>query len=485
MPKTKKQKKKNINTISIVIFSIYLIISVVLVGIVTNLKVLPIKYFIPLLIIYLIITGVFGFISINKKFKKWLKIFIDVLSVLFIGIYGFCLYYLQSTLNFMGNIKADDYQTEEYYVIVKEESEYENIKDLDNEKMATYKSELDNYEEALDQLNKEVQTIEKEYESYIEASEALMDDEVEAVFLSSAYKSIVEDQIQNFENDTKILYTISIKVENTAAEVTQKDVTNEPFNIYISGIDVFGDISLVARSDVNMIVTVNPKTHKVLLTSIPRDYYVRLHGTTGYKDKLTHAGIYGINMSITTLEDLFDIDIDYYVRANFSTVIKLVDAIGGIDIVSDATFTAAADSKCRFKYGTNTVDGACALAYSRERYAYLEGDRHRVQNQQDVLKAILNKTLSSTTLITRYTKILESLGNSFQTNMPTEDIYKLVNKQIESMPNWNIEQYSVNGFDSHNFTYSYPSGKLYVMEPDIQTVSEAQNKIKILMEKAE
>lgn len=388
--------------------------------------------------------------------------------------FSFILYYLNTTMNFMDKIKSERYQTENYYVVVLKNSDYENIKDI--KELGVNKLRNDSYDEALDKLEKKANFDLLEYKDIIKLGKDLLNDRIEALFISESYLSIIKDELKNFETNTKIIETISMKVKN---KLENKDVkvTEESFNIYISGIDVYGDISSISRSDVNMIVTVNPKTHKILLTSIPRDYYVRLHGTTGYKDKLTHAGLYGINMSINTLEDLFEIDINYYVRVNFTTVIGLVDAIGGIDVYSDQTLTAHTNKNCKYVKGMNHLDGKCALAFSRERYAYQSGDRHRVQNQQAVLTAILKKALSSKTLIMKYTNILNTLGDSFQTNVPSNQIYDLINMQLDEMPSWEIEQISLNGRDSRNYTYSYPSGLLYVMEPDLDTINMAISKI--------
>ncbi|MDD3453485.1 MAG: LCP family protein [Bacilli bacterium] len=478
--KEKKSKKRIITIISKIIYSLLVILSVLAVGIILSLKILPLKYVIPGMIVIFILFSIMGYFIFKVKFKSWIRIIIDIISLILIAGISFGLYYLNQTLNFMDKIKADDYQIEEYYVLVLDDSKYKDLEDIKDEKLGTYPStELDNYTEALDTLSNKVITEEKEYDNYMKTSQALLDNDVEAILLSSAYKTIVDEELEDFENNVRILYTISIKVktETTTEEV---DVTNDSFNIYISGIDIYGDISLVSRSDVNMIVSVNPTTNKILLTSIPRDYYVQLHGTTGYKDKLTHAGIYGIDMSINTIEDLLDIDIDYYVRVNFTTLISLVDAIGGIDIYSDTAFTAWTNPSCTYKVGTNYLDGKCALAFARERKAYSTGDRHRVQNQQDVLKAILTKALSSKTLITKYTAILKSLGYSFQTSIPSDKIYELINNQLNTMPSWNIEQISLNGSDSHAYTYSYRSQKLYVMEPDYKTVAAAQTAIKAI-----
>jgi hypothetical protein len=183
------------------------------------------------------------------------------------------------------------------------------------------------------------------------------------------------------------------------------------------------------------------------------------------------------------IRDLFEIDIDYYVRVNFTTLINLVDAIGGIDVYSDAAFTAWTDHNCHYRVGTMHLNGKCALAFARERMAYLEGDRHRVKNQQDIIAAIMKKTLSSSTLINKYTDILESLGDSFQTNFPEKKIYELINIQLSKMPSWKLETNSVNGTDSENGTYTFGSQKLYVMEPDMKTVEDAKVKINKIMKK--
>lgn len=473
---SKKKKNNKINLFSKLIFIIYLIISIITLGIVLTLKILPTKYMLIGLSIYGLITLIFGFLLVNNNIKKQIKIIVNIICIISIITFILVFNYLNKTLNFMDKILDNEYQTEEYYVLVLEQSSYKNIEQVTNLEMGIYNGG-ENYQKALDELDKKIDFKQKKYENYVEAASALLEEEQEFILINASYKLILEEQLKEFKENVKILDTITIKIKNEST-TENVDVTKESFSIYISGIDIYGDISLVSRSDVNMIATINPKTHEVLLTSIPRDYYVKLHDTIGYKDKLTHAGLYGINMSMTTLEDLFGIDIDYYVRVNFTTLINLVDAIGGINVYSDKTFTAYTNPSCKYVKGNNTLNGKCALAFSRERYAYEEGDRHRVQNQQDVLKAILNKALSSKTLITKYTSILESLGSSFQTNIPKDNIYSLVNMQLDEMPDWNIESISVNGSDSYNYTYSYSASKLYVMEPNMKTVATATAKIK-------
>lgn len=477
MKKNKRRKRKNkkpITIISSIIYIVLLIISIILLSIIIKLNIIPLKYLIIPIICYTIILLGLGIVSIRKKFKIWFKIFVDIISIIIIAVFSLILYYLNTTLHFMDQIQAEEYQIESYYILVHKDSEIKELEDIKT--LGILEKRDDKYNEALTKLNNEKEYENKEYKSYIELGNALIEKEVESILMTASYKDIVSEVIENFNDNIKNIYTVELKSE-TVIEVNEKDVTDEPFSIYISGIDIYGDISSVSRSDVNMIMTVNPSTHNILLTSIPRDYYVRLHGTTGYKDKLTHAGLYGINMSIETIEDLLDEDIGYYIRVNFTTLINLVDAIGGIDIYSDTAFRAWTDRSCYYKVGNMHLDGKCALAYARERYAYSDGDRHRVRNQQDVISAIMKKALSSRVLITKYTNILESMGDSFQTNIPSESIYELINKQLESMPSWNFDTYSLNGFDSSNGTYTFGNQRLYVMEPDENTIIEARNKI--------
>lgn len=476
----KGNKKKCITIISVIIFIILLLMTIGLFGIVISLGILPLKYLIPMIIAFGLIYFGMAKPIFDKKVRIWVKVFMDIIFVLLIVICIFVYYYLNSTLHFMDKIKADKYQIENYYVIVNNKS---NITDLNDINVLGIYNTIDKkYNEALKKLSNERTYVEDKYNNYIDLGNALIKQEVDAILMSASYKDIVSEMIENFDNNVKIIHTIEMQSENSI-DASKLNVARDPFNIYISGIDIYGDINMVSRSDVNMIMTINPKTHKILLTSIPRDYYVQLHGTIGSRDKLTHAGLYGIDMSIETIEDILDEEIDYYIRVNFTTLISLVDAIGGIDVYSDTSFRAYTDSSCYYNVGMVHLDGKCALAFARERMVYIDGDRHRVKNQQDVISAIMKKALSSKTLITKYTNILESMGNSFQTNIPTESIYSLINKQLDSMPNWNFDTYSLNGFDSTNGTYTFGDQQLYVMEPDMSTVEFARNKIDFVMGK--
>ena len=418
------------------------------------------------IIMFIIIVGLFKFK--NKILKILLGIICFMLSI--INCAG--IYYLNSTLSFIDNIGNNKEEYNYYYIMSLKSSNYENISDLKNKIIGKTES-LE--KEAIEKLK--IDYKEKVYENAEGLLNNLYDKKIDAIFISDVEAYMLEEEVSDFTVMTKIIHTIKIKKQEEVIEQVSKDVSKEPFIAYISGIDTNGSISKVSRSDVNIVVTVNPSTYQVLLTTIPRDYYVQLHGTTGTKDKLTHAGIYGINMSITTIEDLLGVDISYYARVNFDTVTHLVNQIGGVDIYSDQNLKF-----CNIKQGYNHLDGACALRFARERKSYKTGDRHRGENQEEVIKAIINKVQNTPSLLTKYNSILSNLEGDFETNASNEMIKSLIKLQIKEMPKWIVKTSNLDGFDSHNYTYSGGRNKLYVMEPDMTTVENTKIIINSILE---
>ena len=260
------------------------------------------------------------------------------------------------------------------------------------------------------------------------------------------------------------------------------DVTTDAFNIYVSGIDTEGSITNVSRSDVNMIMTVNPSTRKILLTSIPRDYHVVLSSFGAY-DKLTHSGIYGIDETTSTVGDLLDIKIHHYVKVNFTTVRKLVDALGGIEVISEYDFTAGPGY--HYNQGSNYLNGDEALYFARERYSFASGDNQRVKNQQAVISGILNKVTSSPAILTQYSSILAALEDNLAISLPQKEMSALVKMQLEDMRGWDIETISLTGSGASAETYSMPGMLLYVMEPNQASVDAAKAAIADVMNGAE
>ena len=264
------------------------------------------------------------------------------------------------------------------------------------------------------------------------------------------------------------------------------DVTTTPFIVYISGSDSREGIDNPdALSDVNIVVVVNPQTDKILLASIPRDTYVQLHGTTGLRDKLTHAGRYGIEMSKTTLEDFLNITIDYTVKVSFDTVVRVVDQLGGIEIYSDIAMRLNAENKakpggvCYYSVGTQVVDGVCALRFARERKSYGTGDLHRGANQQEILTSIIEKLTSSSEYLLRLPTILEIAADSFETSFTREEITNFLKWQLAEGTKWQIESIALDGEGTLLPTYTMgPDDPRYVMIANEESLASIKDKIR-------
>lgn len=470
-------KKINFNKI---FFMIMIFLMVFFVGFLFYANIIPFKYMILVisLMALWIIALFFLLIFKTKRGKnKKRKATGYVISGLLIILMALVFYYVNVTLGFFKGFGDNRYKEENYLVLVLQDSSFQSLADLSS--IGYTSNELSNIDQALTKLNEETTIENIKYDDTTEMFTDLINQEIDSVLIEESSMAIIYEEHKDYEGLFRIIDTIKIK---TQIEITKEtDVTNETFTVYISGIDSYGSIATVSRSDVNMVATINPKTKQVLLVSIPRDYYVQLRGTTGYKDKLTHAGIYGIETSVGTLEDLLATDINYYFRVNFTSLEKIVDALGGIDVYSKYSFTSskASGGTYYFSQGYNHMNGNQALAFSRERKnlpSSAGGDRGRGENQQAVIDGIIRKAISPA-IITSYSKILNSLKDSFQTNMTDNDIQKLIKMQLNDMASWNITSYSLNGYDGYEPVYSSPNSKPYVMIPYEDTVTEAQNLI--------
>lgn len=470
-------KKKNKSKMSFMKYlSIFLlIVSVLILVLVYFINVLPIDYFIVLLVLVLLIDLVVIKLLLCKGIIR--NVIGVLLSIILIIFMVFGITYELNTIDFLKQLGFNTYKEENFNILVLNDSEYNSLKDL-NSKIIGH---LDNnYHVGLD---KTIKKIEKEinFDSKIlvdinELVDSLINGEVDAIILEDAQISMLKEDNNNLFDKFKILEIFNIETE-IKNEKENIDVINDSYNILITGVDTYGNITKVSRSDVNMVISINPKDNKILLTSIPRDYYVYLSNFSSY-DKLTHAGIYGIETSIMAIEDLLDIDINYYVKVNFTTLIDIVDLLDGIQVTSKYEFTSI--DGYHYNKGINYLNGEEALSFARERKAFSEGDRIRIENQQLVLKAIINKLLSSK-IITNYNDLLKALNNKFLTNMKDEELTKLIKWQIDGMYNWDILNISLNGTDSYQYTYSYQKQLLYVMLPDEESVNTAKEKINSIM----
>ncbi|MDD3341516.1 MAG: LCP family protein [Bacilli bacterium] len=464
---------KNANKILVILFGIC---TIIFLGTVGYIQILPSKYLYPLIIGEMLLLLLLLFLTFKKNTNKIISSCTSIVLLAFLTITVVGEVYVYKTYYFLDKLNNKTEETNTYYIVALKENTASKIEDVKDKQIVIYTKQDDTLEKARTALKEMISFKEKEYIDIQKMTSDLLNKKEDFILLKESHKSILEETNTEFKDKTKVIYTFSIK---TKIEQTSQDKLNplkEPFNIFISGIDVYGDIMTKSQGDVNIVITVNPNTYEILLTVVPRDYYVKLHGIEGSKDKLTHAAYYGIDMSVKTVEDLLETHIPYYIRVNFDTVIKLVDQIGGIDIYSDTSFKAFTNRKVYIKKGNNHLNGTEALAFSRERMTYASGDRHRGQNQQVVLSAIIKKISTSPSLLTKYNSILQTLENSFQTNIETNTMTSYINKQLDTMPSWTIKTYNLNGSDSHNMTYSLGIVR-YVMEPNIQTVEQAKGYI--------
>lgn len=471
---SKKNSKlsKSLKDLRTYFFGALVLLSVILLIQLFMVQVVPMKFLIPLILVLALCIGLLWFLQYGKKVSKLNKILGKVLIVIISALLVVGNLYLFKATSTLDKITGEGIETNAISVIVLKDSKATELDDLKNE-MFGYNNEADkeNTIATVEDINKKLDSSVKTttYIDYNSLAKSLYDKESGAIIMNEAYRGLLEEKYPNFDSETKVIYQheIEVKVENIGKAV---NVTTESFNIMISGIDTYGPVNTRSRSDVNMIATVNPTTKTIVLTSIPRDFYLPQVCQGGQKDKLTHTGIFGVDCTIKTVEQEFGIDINYYARVNFTSLINIVDALGGITVNSPFSFTASSGDV--FTAGDVYLDGARALAFSRERYSFADGDRERGRNQMRVLTGIISKA-TSPAIITNYNSVMNAVGGSFQTNMESSDITALIKMQLNNMSGWNIVQQSVTGEGSS--LYSPANGfNSYMMVPDESSVTTAK-----------
>lgn len=472
MTTKKKKKVLKINIFGLILSLMLIAISISLIVFSQMFDIIPNNYY-NLFLAFLIISNILLFILLILKFKnkflKVLKILAYIITIILIIIYSVGIVYLNKTRHLFENISIIKEEVTNYYIVVLDTSNYQEPSDLYEKSLAYYETTS---KEVLDSIKLSLTYV--PISDVTKLKDKLYNKEVDAILISDIIKNKFEDEDEDFTSNTRILKTIEItkQIEDITKRVSIK---NTPFNVLISGIDTYGDISQTSRNDVNIVATVNPNTNEILLTSIPRDYYVKLHGTEGYNDKLTHASYYGINMAVTTIEDILDIDINYYVKVNFTTVVDLVNEIGGVDVYADQAINKWKD--CPIKEGYNHLNGNCALKFSRERHSYIDGDRHRGRNQQEVIKAIFTKLTSGSTILTEYTNIINVLDGKFATNIDMNEVTDFIKYELNDLKDYTIINTQLDGYGSMGPTYSYPYQDLWIMIPYEDTITNAKNLI--------
>lgn len=458
--------------LSLVFLIVQFLISAALVGVAFYVGFIPLKYIVALIVLCLFLLAYEVFSQMTDKTYIVGRVLCALICFFYIG--GG--YYCANTYSAIDEMAGQQVKVDEISCIVLKDDPAQSIYDTKDYTFGILAAnDRENTNKALAEvqaaIGKEPATI--EYQDNDTLIDALYAKDVKVIVINEANRSPIEEYYKTFSDDTRVLNTH--KVETVIQEDEKlDDITKTPFNVYLSGIDVYGSIKATSRSDVNVIVTVNPNTKQILLTSTPRDYYVPLTVSNGIPDKLTHAGIHGVDCSIGTLENLYGIDIDYYVRVNFTSVRKIVDLLGGVKVYSDYDFTS--DWGPSFKKGYNQVNGKQALAFCRERHHFANGDYQRGRDHQHMIEAILNKAMSPD-ILPNYADLLKTASKNFQTNMSTKEITALAKMQLNDMSQWTIKYANAAGQGASKTTYSYQSRKLYVCVPDYNSVAKITKRI--------
>lgn len=430
-----------------------------------------------------IVVVLITLILCKSKLKQWIKNIISIFTLLIMVLEIFLIFFAPQTLKFISSLTDTGYRVETFGVYVIKD-EYNSLSDLKDKSIDTLKYDDDkNINEVKSKIKKEIDFNTSEFDTISDLLNSLNKDKSDAIILETSYEDIIKEEYPDIYGRLKRIYTTDV-VNMIKTLKSDKDITKEPFLVYISGIDTSGNVASSARSDVNIILAVNPNTKKIVMVNTPRDYYITLH-TKNKKDKLTHAGIYGVEESLKTLSDLYDEQIDYYVRINFTSFVKIVDTLGGITVNVPGSFCEQ-DSKrshaneiCLSK-GTQTLNGEQALALARNRHAFQEGDRARGEHQMLILESIINKALSPN-IITKYSSILNALKGRVTTNMTGNEMINFAKKQIKDKSSYTFKSVSVTGKDSKGTCYSAGNATAYVMEPDKDTVDNAIKEINSLV----
>ena len=452
---------------------IQLICSLTLFGVLWTSGMIPMKYLAVMgVVLFLLLAVSFGLQFVkNKAYIGGI-----VISIIVCISTVFALFWLLKTDNAMRKVGGATYKTDNMIVVVKKEDAAVELKDAENYRFGKQiVSDRDNTDLMIQKINDTVgrEINVTDYATVQELGQALLNGEVEAAIYNQAFEGILDELIEGYSDQVKILYQYGIdtKIEGESSDQIKNQDT---FSLYISGIDVSGPITMTSRSDVNIVVTVNTKTKQILLTTTPRDYYVPIPDISGeQRDKLTHAGIYGVDASMSTLESIYGIDISYYAKVNFTSLIKIVDILGGVDVNSEYAFSAGGYT---FNEGLNHLNGAAALAFSRERHSFAAGDNQRGRNQEAVLTAMLRKAMSPA-ILKNANQLLTEVSDSVETNMTSEEMAELIQMQLNDGAEWNIVSTNAIGQGGKEACFSSGSQLLYVMWPDEASVASIKQKM--------
>lgn len=468
--------------------AILLVCGIMLISRVMKLNVLTTPYMVILIASVIVVTGVIAFL------QKWMVpgIITKIIAIAMSVIMVIGSRYLGATSKALDKMSGMKTQIDNVCVYVLKDSTYESLDDLKDATFGISQTiDRTNTDKALDMIVSEIKTslVPKEYQGAMQLIDALYNKEVDAIVLNSSFLSVFEgvDNYSDVEDRIRSVWSAEIKtdiVDNNNNNNNNEEPTSDPydqyknflyggddvFTLYVSGIDTNGSPMVNRNSDVNILITVNTKTRQILMINTPRDFYVPLSISNGVKDKLTHAGCYGIQVSVDTLEMLYGVNIDDYIKINFTGFVDVINQLGGVNVYSDYDFTAISGN--HYNKGYNQLTGEEALHFARERHAFGSGDRQRGKNQMAVIKAIIDKCTSSDALL-NYENLLNAVSSSIATSMSSDEITDLIKMQLSDMKGWDIQTYSVDGKGDNLMTFSLTAPN-YVMVPTQSTVDMAK-----------
>lgn len=488
-----KEQNKVLRGIGILLSILLVVASFYLLYQLIKINVLPTKLLFLITIIFVLLDAIFALLLCYYTRAVVSKIICVVITLVLI--FGSCMggYYISKTGSLLTNItNVTKHAKNTVSVVVKQSSDIKNKSQLNGLSVGTLRTiGTQGSSKALKELSKDgIVMNQSEYDSLSAMLEAFYNGEVDSIIINESSRSQILDMesYADFDNNTRVVYQTSYKVENTDKANAVSDITSKPFNVLISGSDTRGGFDENGRSDVIMVATINPKTSTILLTSVPRDFYVTTACDAadgcmqGALDKITHTGIHGTNTTKRTVEQLLGVEINYTFKVGFDAVTELVDAVGGVD-VTVAPGYAVDHFACMYNLsvheGVNHLNGEQALAFARERYAYTEGDRQRTKNQQLVLMGIVDK-ITSPSIVQNYSSIMDAMSNTFSTTMSSSEISALIKYQINNNPKWKMEQYMVDG-TGDTLMCAELGDAASVMVPDQSTVKMAKDKINAVL----
>ncbi|MCL2546593.1 MAG: LCP family protein [Oscillospiraceae bacterium] len=475
----KERKVSKAKIVGLVMCAIQLLATMVFIITLLMLNVLPMNLLLPALIVPIILWLIPLIIHLIAKkkaiFTKIISVFMSVIMI--IG----SVYIIQGRVA-LGRIAGGRtiVMIDTMVVVVLYDDPAETLQDAADYTFGVQRvTDSDNVEATVTHINNQLDTTitEVEYDNLLGAAQDLLNGEVGAIIYNAALTELIEEAYEGFSNAVRVIYSFKIRreIDNPSRDVSVRD---DSFAIFISGIDTHGPIQATALSDVNLLMVINPTTHQILSITTPRDYFVRFPGVTGeQRDKLTHAGAFGIDVSVATIAALYDIDIPFYVRMNFTSFVRIIDALGGIDVYSTQAFNTQAGTSVR--RGMNRFNGAQALAFSRERNNVTGGDFQRGRNHQAVLTATLNRMMSPA-ILTGFGTIMDSVGENVDTNMTLSQIQSLVRGQLDGGASWNIKSMDARGTGIFDYGFAMPGVRLYFVRPDMDSINEIKEQIAVV-----